>query len=127
MSEFDDDDEAPTRVATVATLYSNAATGQIDFDGFTQMISDLICLRDYCLWAPPESARQVTQAIAPHLHASAGGGTAIEFSHLMELSSRWEDGAACEMRTLVLTLTLTLTQPSVLEAGSRASDATTEG
>ena len=87
-------------LVSVLTLYDLNGNGVIDFDEFIQLVSDLLCLRDGVLYAPPQAGRNLAEVLARHIPGPARD--TIEVAHLLELNGRWAS---------------LITQPDMLAAG----------
>jgi ubiquitin thioesterase protein OTUB1 len=78
---------APMRMEDVLTLYDANGDGVFDFNEFIQLVSDLICLRDGVLFAPPQAGRNLAEVLAKQIPGPARD--TIEVAHLVELDGRW--------------------------------------
>jgi len=75
------------RVVWVVTLYDLNGDGVFDFDEFIQLVSDLLCLRDGVLLAPPQAGRNLAVVLAKQIPGPARD--TIEVADLVELDGRW--------------------------------------
>jgi hypothetical protein len=88
-------------VERVVTLYDSNGDGVFDFDEFIRLVSDLLCLRDGVLLAPPQAGRNLAEVLAKQIPGPARD--TIEVAHLVELDGRWAS---------------LITQPDVVAAGA---------
>jgi hypothetical protein len=82
------------------TLYDSNGDGVFDFDEFIRLVSDLLCLRDGVLLAPPQAVRNLAVVLAKKIPGPPRD--TIEVAHLVELDGRWAS---------------LITQPDVMAAG----------
>jgi len=87
-------------LVSVLTLYDLNGDGVFDFDEFIRLVSDLLCLRDGVLLAPPQAVRNLAVVLAKKIPGPARD--TIEVAHLVELDGRWAS---------------LITQPDVVAAG----------
>ena len=88
----DEDGAVATAVIQVATHYTTRADGQMDFAGFTQLVGDLLCLRDDVPHAAPERTQQVAIALAAHVRMVDGQQSpTIDLMLIVDLVSRWPE------------------------------------
>jgi hypothetical protein len=74
------------RVKRVVMLYD--ANG--DGDEFIELVSDLLCLREGVLFAPPQVGHNLAEILAKQIPGPARGARdTIEVKHLVELDGRW--------------------------------------
>jgi len=55
----------------VLTLYDLNGDGVFDFDEFIRLVSDLLCLRDGVLLAPPQAVRNLAVVLAKKIPGPA--------------------------------------------------------
>ena len=67
----DEDGSYNENVLLIVSTYTSRADGQLDFGGWSTLVSDLICIRDDVLFAAPERAQQVALALAAHVKSAA--------------------------------------------------------
>jgi hypothetical protein len=79
--------EVELNVVSVVTLYDDNGDGMFDFDEFIKLVSDLLCLRDGVLFAPPQAGRNLAEVLAKQIPGPAR--PTIEVKHLVELDGRW--------------------------------------
>ena len=87
-------------LVSVLTLYDLNGDGVFDFDEFIELVSDLLCLRDGVLLAPPQAGRNLAVVLAKQIPGPARD--TIEVADLVELDGRWAS---------------LITQPDVVAAG----------
>jgi hypothetical protein len=87
-------------LVSVLTLYDANGDGVFDFNEFIELVSDLLCLRDGVLFAPPQAGRNLAEVFARHIPGPARDS--IEVADLVELDGRWAS---------------LITQPDVVAAG----------
>ena len=79
--------EVELNVTSVVTLYDDNGDGMFDFDEFIKLVSDLLCLRDGVLFAPPQAGRNLAEVLAKQIPGPVR--STIEVKHLVELDGRW--------------------------------------
>ena len=92
--------EVELNVTSVVTLYDDNGDGMFDFDEFIKLVSDLLCLKNGVLFAPPQAGRNLAEVLAKQIPGPARD--TIEVAHLVELDGRWAS---------------LITQPDVVAAG----------
>jgi hypothetical protein len=91
---------AGVELVPVLTLYDANGDGVFDFNEFIELVSDLLCLRDGVLSAPPQAGRNLAEVLAKQIPGPTRD--TIEVAHLVELDGRWAS---------------LITQPDVVAAG----------
>jgi hypothetical protein len=87
-------------LVSVLTLYDANRDCVFDFNEFIELVSDLLCLRDGVLFAPPEAGRNLAKVLARRIPGPARD--TINVADLVELDGRWAS---------------LITQPDIVAAG----------
>jgi hypothetical protein len=74
-------------LVSVLTLYDANRDCVFDFDEFNELVSDLLCLRDGVLFAPPEAGHNLAEVLARQIPGPER--YTINVADLVDLDGRW--------------------------------------